>query len=102
LLTLNGGHKFPKNSVNVTIEGSAISDDAGNLLEGTFSGAFPSSGQPGSNFSATVSITSPPVPTPKGPALKAQSVAQPTTASPIRALSVRPRQAIVVASKVGK
>jgi hypothetical protein len=106
LLTLNGGHKFPKNTVNLTIEGSSISDDAGNRLDGSFQGSLPSgNGQPGSNFTATVSTTSPPTPTPKGPqtsTIKTKSVATNGGSTKlIQTQAVRPRQVVVV-PKLGK
>ena len=70
VLNLNNGRRFPRNSINVAIAGSAITDLAGNLLDGSFHGTFPSgSSQPGSNFSAQISAIAAPTITPRGATL---------------------------------
>ena len=101
LITLNGGRRFPKGSVGLRIEGTAIGDAAGNVLDGTYHGHLPSgSGQPGSNFSIEIPAAKAHVPTPKGSAVSAVKVKATATtpAGPrmnaIQAKATRPSQGI--------
>ncbi len=63
LVSLNGGHRFPTNAVGVTIRAGTIRDVAGNTLDGTFLGSFPSGNpyQPGGDFHATIPDSAPAV-----------------------------------------